>query len=478
MATLLTLLQLNDVHGYLNLHQELFYGPDGPEYRLCGGYARIATLLREWRATYPNNLLFDGGDTFHGTRPVVETQGEILLPVLNELAFAAWTAHWDFAYGPAQLRKLADQLNYPLLAANVYDKASGQLAYAPYLLCEVAGLRVGILGLASPIVEKAMPPHFSEGLHFTNGSAELPRYITELRDQERAVVVVLLSHCGFPQDVALLTQHPGVDVCLSSHTHNRLYEPYRAGDTLVIQSGAHGSFVGRLTLTVDGGRVTAHEHELREVSRDMVPDAALQARIDATLVPYAPLQEVVGVVSTGLHRGTSVECPMDDFLLESLRSWVPADLYFSNGWRYGAPVPPGPVRLEDLYDIVPMDPEIETVELTGAEVRQLLEKNLEGTYSHDPLHQMGGYVKRTLGLRAYFKAENPKGSRLQTVFILGQPLDPARTYTAAFITTQGVPAKLGRNRRKTGQHAVAAMRAYLANYRPLTVASHQTFTVV
>ena len=478
MATQLTLFQLNDVHGYLNLHQELFYGPDGPEYRPCGGYARIATLLREWRATYPDSLLFDGGDTFHGTRPVVETQGEILLPVLNELAFAGWTAHWDFAYGPAQLRKLAGQLNYPLLAANVYDKASGELAYAPYLLREVAGLRVGILGLACPIVDKAMPSHFSEGLRFTNGSAELPRYIAELRDQERADVIVLLSHCGFPQDVALLTQHPGVDVCLSSHTHNRLYAPYRAGNTLVIQSGSHGSFVGRLTLTVEGGRVTTHEHELREVGEAIAPDAALQARIDAALAPFAPLQEVVGVVSTGLHRGTSVECPMDDFLLESLRALVPADLHFSNGWRYGAPVPPGPVRLEELYDIVPMDPEIETVELTGAEVWQMLEHNLEGTYSQAPLHQMGGYVKRALGLRAYFKAENPKGSRLQTVFIQDQPLDPGRTYTAAFITSQGVPHRLGRNRRPTGHHAVAAMRAYLAQHRPLALASHQTFTVV
>ena len=93
MATQLTLFQLNDVHGYLNLHQELFYGPDGPEYRPCGGYARIATLLREWRATDPNNLLFDGGDTFHGTRPVVATAGDILPDILNELGIAAMTAH-------------------------------------------------------------------------------------------------------------------------------------------------------------------------------------------------------------------------------------------------------------------------------------------------------------------------------------------------------------------------------------------------
>ena len=282
------------MHGYLNLHQEVFYGPNGPEYRRCGGYARIASLLAELRGQYPDSLLFDGGDTFHGTRPVVATEGDILPDVLNELGVAAWTAHWDFAYGPARLRELAGRLHYPLLAANVFDKATGELAYAPTLLLEVGGLRVGVVGLACPIVDKTMPAHFSTGLRFTNGAAELPGYVQRLRQQERADVVILLSHCGFPQDVALLEGCPGIDVCLSSHTHNRLYTPFVAGGALVIQSGAHGPFLGRLTLTVEAGRVTGHSHELHEISESIVPDAALQARIDAVLEPFAGLQEVVG----------------------------------------------------------------------------------------------------------------------------------------------------------------------------------------
>ncbi len=477
MATTLTLFQLNDVHGYLNLHQEAFFGPTGFEYRRCGGYARIATLLRELRAQHPNHLLFDGGDTFHGTRPVVATEGGILPEVLNELGIAAMTAHWEFAYGPARLQELVGQLNYPLLAANVYYQDGGELAYAPTLLLETAGLRVGIIGLACPIVDKTMPAHFSTGLRFTNGVAELPGHVQRLRTEERADVIILLSHCGFPQDVALLEGCPGIDVCLSSHTHNRLYKPFEAGGALVIQSGSHGSFLGRLTLTVENGRVVSHTHELHEIGESIVPDAALQTRIDAALAPFAELDEVVGTTETGLHRLTSVECPADDFLLASLQALVPADLYFSNGWRYGAPIAPGPVQLNDLYDLVPMDPEIQTVELTGAELHEMLEKNLEGTYSQNPLHQMGGYVKRTLGLKAYFKAENPKGSRLQAVFVQGQALDPDRTYSAAFITSQGVPPKFGRNRHQTGHHAVAAMRAYLTQHHPLVVQPHDTFVV-
>lgn len=477
-TTTITLFQLNDIHGYLNLHQELFPGADDFEYRPCGGYARLATTLRMWRALYPNSLLFDGGDTFHGTWPVVGTKGEILLPILRELDIAGMTAHWDFAYGPAHLQQLLAQLNYPLLAANVYNEQSGELAFPPYRVYQVGGRRVGVIGLACPAVGTNMPAHFSQGLRFTTGDAELPGCVSRLREQEQADLVVLLSHCGFPQDVDLLTRHQGIDVCLSSHTHNRLYEPVRVGRCLVMQSGSHGSFAGRLTLTLEEGRITAYDHELREIGADIAPDPVVQALIDQALLPYAYLREMVGIVRGALHRGTSVNAPMDDFLLESLRACVPADVYLSNGWRYGAPVLPGPVRLEDLYHIVPMDPEIETVELTGIELHQLLEDNLESTYSPDALRQRGGYVKRGLGLKVYFKMENPAGSRVQRALVGGQLLDPARTYLVAFVTGQAVPSHLGHARRSTGQHAVAAMRAYLDQHRPLAVGCPDSFVVV
>ena len=131
--------------------------------------------------------------------------------------------------------------------------------------------------------------------------------------------------------MALLEGCPNINVCLSSHTHNRLYTPFVAGGALVIQSGSHGSFLGRLTLTIEEGRVTGYTHELHEISEDIMPDAVLQARINAALAPFVNLREVVGVTATALHRGTSVECPADDFLLASLRAVVTADLYFSNG---------------------------------------------------------------------------------------------------------------------------------------------------
>lgn len=157
---------------------------------------------------------------------------------------------------------------------------------------------------------------------------------------------------------------------------------------------------------------------------------------------------------------------MDDFLLAAIRRETGAALAFSNGWRYGAPVLPGTVTMNDLYNIVPMDPEVMTVTLTGAEVLGMLEQNLERTFACDPFGQMGGYVKRCLGLTCYVKIENPPGHRVQACWIGDRRLEPDAAYPAAFVTVQGVPAALGQDRAGTGVGAHAAMEGLLAEKRP------------
>lgn len=247
----ITLLQMNDTHAYFAPHQEMFWTGGGATYRPAGGYARIAPLASQIRDERPDRVLFsDGGDALHGTAPAVRTQGRAVVPILNALELAATTALWEFAYGPRVLRERIDELAYPLLACNVYDATTGQLVYPSHTVVEMAGLRIGIIGVASTIVDKTMPPAFGLGLRFTLGREEVPPLIARLRGEDRVDLVVLLSHLGFPQDMRLLTEVHGVDVCLSAHTHNRLYQPARVGEAIVIQSGCHGSFLGRLDLSI------------------------------------------------------------------------------------------------------------------------------------------------------------------------------------------------------------------------------------
>ncbi len=468
----LTIVQVNDTHSYLELHPELFWTGNGATYRMAGGYARLATVIAQIRQEKPGSVVvLDGGDTFHGTYPAVQSQGEAMLPVLNAIGFDAMTAHWEFAYGPAQFQRLADRLDYPVLALNCYAKDSEERVFPSHRIVERNGLRLGIIGLASNIVDKNMPPSFSEGVRFTLGRDELPGCIAHLRDDEHVDLVIVLSHLGFPQDLQLAADVTGIDVLLSSHTHNRLTQPAVVGRTVIIQSGSHGSFVGHLDLSIRDGRVVDYRHQLITVHASIAPDPSMEAMVEEILAPQrAQLSEIVGQTATPLNRNRVLETTMDNLLLQALLHATQAQTAFSNGWRYGAPVPLGPVRVNDLWNIIPVNPPVSLVDLTGEELRLMLEQNLESTFSRNPYEQAGGYVKRMLGLNLYAKIENPMGQRIQELFVCGEPVQPNRVYSAAFVTYQGVPNQYGSNRRNLELYAIDALRAYFAAHNGPVVA--------
>jgi 2',3'-cyclic-nucleotide 2'-phosphodiesterase (5'-nucleotidase family) len=292
-------------------------------------------------------------------------------------------------------------------------------------------------------------------------------------------LIVLISHLGFAQDMKLLSEVAGIDVCLSGHTHNRLYKPALQGKTLIIQSGCHGSFLGRLDLAIDCGRVVDYRHQLIEVEAKISPDPEVDELVRQAVAPYQEeLSTVVGKTATALNRGAALETTMDNFLLQALMESTGAQLAFSNGWRYGAPIIPGDVTVNDLYNMIPMNPPLSTVELTGEEIVAMLEENLERTFARDPYDQMGGYVKRALGLHAYIKIENPHGQRVQQVFVGDEALQPERHYAAAFVTEQGVAGKYGRNRQHHKERSIAALRTYLTKHRPLHAELRGTFVAV
>lgn len=480
MAHQLTLLQINDSHGYLDLHQEHFWAGDHAEHRRAGGYGRIAALLGKIRHERPSRVLaFDCGDTIHGTYPAVQTEGQALVPILNATGFDAMTAHWEFAYGPERLKEIVAQLDYPLLAINCYDDETGELVFDPYTVRESGGLRVGIAGIAATIVDKTMPASFSKGLTFTLGNEELPGIVHQLRAEEKVDLVVVISHLGFPQEVKLAGEVDGIDVLLSGHTHNRIYEPVIVNDTIIIQSGCHGSFLGRLDLEVEAGRVVDYRHELITVSEDVEPDPEVQLLVEKARAPYrAELSEVVGQTATALNRYRVLEATMDNLLLQSLLDVTGAQMAFSNGWRYGAPVPPGPMTMEDLWRIIPVNPPVSTCKLTGDELWTMMEENLEHTFARDPYDQMGGYVKRCLGLNLYFKVENAYGTRINELFVEGKRVEPDAVYDVAFVTTQGIPAQYGSDRAALDVHAIEALQRYIRAHSPVRAELRGTIVAI
>jgi 2',3'-cyclic-nucleotide 2'-phosphodiesterase (5'-nucleotidase family) len=169
---------------------------------------------------------------------------------------------------------------------------------------------------------------------------------------------------------------------------------------------------------------------------------------------------------------------MDTFLLTTLLEHTGAEIGFSNGWRYGAPIPAGPIRLNDLYNMVPMNPPVSTVDLSGKELKKMLEENLEHTFSRDPFAQMGGYVKRALGLRVFFKVENPPGERIHKIFVGEREIRSDEVYRAAFITEQGVPPNLGHNRQQHPEKIIPVMQTYLKKFGPLEIEPSGAFQLI
>jgi len=465
----LTILQMNDSHAYLDLHDEYFWKDGEQIYKKVGGYGRITSYLNQVRKENPDSVIaLDNGDTIHGTYPAVKSEGEVMIPILNRMNFDAWTAHWDFAYGPERLIKFSEKLDYPLLAINCYLEDADQLVFEPYKIVDKGGIKVGLVGIAATIVDKTMPDYFSKGIYFTLGKEELPRYIHELREEKHVDLIVVLAHLGYPQELKLAKEVDGIDVLVSGHTHNRLYEPVEVNDTIVMQSGCHGSFVGRLDLEIEEGDIKGHRHELVEISESIEPDTKVQDMVDEAKHPHKDmLNEVVGETEIGLARDRVMETTMDNLLLKAMIDVSGAEMAFSNGWRYGSPIPPGEITVEDLWKIIPVNPPVSKCEITGQELWDMIEEDIELTFSKNSYKQMGGYVKRCSGINVYFKVENPKGKRIQEFFVGGKRLNKDKTYEASFVTTQGIPAEYGKNRSALDINALEALKKYVETNSPV-----------
>ncbi len=476
----LTLIQQNDTHAQFEAHPELFWRDGKPTYRTLGGYARAATLVRQIRDETEGACLFvDCGDAIHGTAIAQWTRGAAVVAVLNAMGVDLMVpGNWEWGFGPQVLRERVAEMNFPVLCCNALRAETGEREFEPCQVREIGGVRVGILGVTSPIVTQTMPRPMGLGLRFEEPVDALPKALFKLRHEQGAELIVVVSHVGFPQDVKLAKEVEGIDVLLSAHTHNRLEEPVQIGKTLLIQSGFGGSFLGRLDLEVRGGKIDGWTHRLLPVEDSIEPDAGVLQVVNEQLAPHRDkLNEVVGQTATPLNRMTVLEATMDNLLTDAYLGATGAEVAFSHGWRYGSPILPGQVTLGDLWQIVPTNPEIVTFELSGAQIKQRIEANLENVYAPDAFDQKGGFVMRVSGLNAVVCLNNSKGTRVEHLDIAGAPLDPKRRYRVAAAGEQATQGAA--NVQNTGICAVDALRHYFEKHSPVEAElTHAKFVAV
>lgn len=438
-ARQVTVLYVADLHGQLEEHPELFWQGGDERIETAGGFARLKTAVDRIRAERDGEVLFlDAGDTLQGSGAAALTQGEAMIAPLNLLGLDAGVpGNWEVVYGAEVLVQRAAALDHPLFAANLHTD-DGTALFPRWFVKEVGGVRVGVLGYTDPDVPQRQPPAYSRGLAYT-GPEALPGLVEELKREEQVDVVLLMSHIGLSKAVALTRDVPGIDAHLSSDTHERTYQPIDVDGTWVVEPGAFGSFLGRLDLWVQDGRVVDRRWELIELTAEAFPpDPVVAEAVARELAPHREvLDRVIGHTEVPLARYAVVETPMDAWLSDVLRDATGTDIALSNGFRFGTPLTPGPIRESDLWNLFPIVTPLKTGKVTGEQLRAFWERELENVFAADPSKRFGGWVPRPSGMELVFDARAPKGERVREIRIGGEPLEDERVYTLTACEREG-----------------------------------------
>ena len=407
-------------------------------YGRLGGLDRTATLIKAIRAERgdDNVILLDGGDTWQGSYTALKTQAQDMVECMQMLKPDAMVGHWEFTLGTDRLEEIIDTMGYPFLASNVVDTDWEEPVFESTRMLERGGTTVAVIGQAMPYTPIANPSWMFPGWSFGLRIEALQANVDEAR-ANGAEVVVLLSHNGFDVDRKLATVVSGIDVILTGHTHDAVPEAINIDGTLVLSSGSHGKYLGRVDLEVKNGKVSGYNSTLIPVFSDVItPDADMQAKIDEVRAPYeSELNRVVCKNESLLYRRGNFNGTWDDLICEGMMQERDAELSFSPGFRWGTTLLPGQdITIDDLYTQTAMSyPSVYRLEFTGSQIKEILEDVCDNLFNKDPFFQQGGDMVRVGGMGYTCTPDASMGSRINDMTLLktNEPIDPARSYVVA-----------------------------------------------
>lgn len=410
------------------------YGP-------VGGFAHLATLIKRIRATRPGALLLDGGDTWQGSATALWTQGQDMVDACLALGVDVMTAHWEMTLGADRVKQIIEKDfkgRVAFVAQNVKTQDFGDPVFEPYVMREMNGVPVAIIGQAFPYTPIANPRYFVPDWTFGIQEENLQALVNEVR-AKGAVVVVLLSHNGMDVDLKLASRVSGLDAILGGHTHDGVPQPVPVnnpgGVTLVTNAGSNGKFLGVLDFDVRDGRIKDYRYRLLPVFANLLPaDPDMAALISRIRKPYeVVLNETLAVTDEVLYRRGNFNGSFDQLILDALMQTQNAPIAFSPGFRWGTSLLPGQgITMENLMDQTAITYPYTTVtSMRGEMIKTILEDVADNLFNPDPYYQQGGDMVRVGGLTYAINPSAPAGKRISEMRLGDRLIEADRQYRVA-----------------------------------------------
>ena len=427
-------------------HTYLDFERAAKQYGKVGGFAHLATLVKQLKASRPGALLLDGGDTWQGSATSLWTGAQDMVDAAKLLGVDVMTAHWEFTYGEERVKQIIEKDFAPsasfkgidFIAQNVKTKDFEDPVFKPYVIKEMNGTTVGIIGQAFPYTPIANPgwqvPNWSFGIR----EDDLQKQVNECK-AKGAKAIVLLSHNGMDVDLKLASRVTGIDAILGGHTHDGVPVPTMvknaSGQTLVTNAGSNGKFLGVLDINVKDKKVVAVNYKLLPVFANYLPaDKAMQALIDSIRSPFkAKLEETLATTEGLLYRRGNFSGTFDQLIIDALMNVRGGQIAFSPGFRWGTSLLPGQdITREHVMDQTAITyPWTTLSDMTGETIKNVLEDVADNLFNPDPYYQQGGDMVRVGGMQYTCDPTAKAGARISNMRLEAKLLEADKTYKVA-----------------------------------------------
>jgi sulfur-oxidizing protein SoxB len=410
-------------------------------YGRVGGFAHLASLVKQLKASRPGALLLDGGDTWQGSATSLWTNAQDMVDAAKLLGVDVMTGHWEFTYGMERVKEIVEKDfkgRIDFVAQNVKTTDFGDPVFAPYTLKEINGVPVAIVGQAFPYTPIANPRYLVAEWSFGIQEEQMQKTVDDAR-AKGAQLVVLLSHNGMDVDLTMASRVRGIDAILGGHTHDGVpvAVPVKnpGGTTLVTNAGSNGKFLGVMDFDVKGGKLADYRYRLLPVfANQLKADPEMDALIAKMRAPHeAKLSQKLAVTDGLLYRRGNFNGSWDQLICDALMEVQGAQIAFSPGFRWGTSLLPGETITRELMmdQLAITYPYATLTDMRGETIKTILEDVADNLFNPDPYYQQGGDMVRVGGLTYRCDPAAAMGSRISDMRLGGQPIAADKTYKVA-----------------------------------------------